>query len=121
MEIDEFLADFQAQPQVKRQRGASAVFWKLTADGEISVLHNVGSIDAALQAPVHAQADHALQPLAVLLDERSQGGLVAVPGGVVLDPGYISLSALSPGAAGVIVGVGSRSRELSPLDRRLLE
>jgi len=46
---------------------------------------------------------------------------VAVPGGIVLDPGYISLSALSPGAAGVIVGVGSRSRELSALDRRLLE
>ena len=46
---------------------------------------------------------------------------VAVPGGVMLDPGYISLSALSPGAAGVIVGVGSHSRELSALDRRLLE
>ena len=46
---------------------------------------------------------------------------VAVPGGVVLDPGHISLSALSPGAAGVIVGVGSRSKELSALDRRLLE
>jgi ferrous iron transport protein A len=46
---------------------------------------------------------------------------VAVPGGIVLEPGHISLSALSPGAAGVIVGVGSRSRELSALDRRLLE
>jgi ferrous iron transport protein A len=46
---------------------------------------------------------------------------VAAPGGVSLEPGHISLSALSPGAAGVIVGVGSRTRELTPLDRRLLE
>ena len=46
---------------------------------------------------------------------------VAAPGGVALDPGYISLSALSPGATGVIVGVGSHTRELSALDRRLLE
>ena len=46
---------------------------------------------------------------------------VAAPGGVALDPGYISLSALSPGAAGVIVSVGSRSERLTALDRRLLE
>lgn len=46
---------------------------------------------------------------------------VAAPGGVALDPGYISLSSLSPGASGVIVGVGSPDKELSPLDRRLLE
>jgi ferrous iron transport protein A len=46
---------------------------------------------------------------------------VAAPGGVVLDPGYISLSALSPGATGIIVGMGSHSATLSALDRRLLE
>jgi Fe2+ transport system protein FeoA len=46
---------------------------------------------------------------------------VAAPGGIALDPGYISLSSLSPGASGVIVSVGSRTRQLSPLDRRLLE
>ena len=46
---------------------------------------------------------------------------VAAPGGVALDPGYISLSALSPGTTGVIVSVGSRSEDLTPLDRRLLE
>jgi len=46
---------------------------------------------------------------------------VAAPGGVALDPGYISLSALSPGAAGVVVGVGAHSDELTALDRRLLE
>jgi ferrous iron transport protein A len=47
---------------------------------------------------------------------------VAAPGGVALDPGYISLSALTPGSAGVIVSVGARSEEeLTALDRRLLE
>jgi ferrous iron transport protein A len=46
---------------------------------------------------------------------------IAAPGGVVLEPGYISLSALAPGSAGVVVSVGSHSATLSPLDRRLLE
>ncbi|HUI60882.1 MAG TPA: FeoA family protein [Steroidobacteraceae bacterium] len=46
---------------------------------------------------------------------------VAAPGGAVLDPGYISLSALAPGTTGVVVGVGGHSRQLSHLDRRLLE
>lgn len=46
---------------------------------------------------------------------------VAAPGGVALDPGHISLSALSPGARGVIINVGSQSEHLTPLDRRLLE
>ena len=45
----------------------------------------------------------------------------AAPNGLALDPGYVSLSALSPGAAGTVVGVGSRATELSPLERRLLE
>jgi Fe2+ transport system protein FeoA len=46
---------------------------------------------------------------------------IAAPGGVALDPGYMSLSALSPGASGVVVSVGARSEALSALDRRLLE
>lgn len=46
---------------------------------------------------------------------------VAAPGGVALDPGHISLSALSPGATGVVVAVGARSEGLTALDRRLLE
>ncbi len=47
---------------------------------------------------------------------------VAAPGEVALDPGYISLSLLSPGTSGVVVGVGSRSDQiLNALDRRLLE
>ena len=46
---------------------------------------------------------------------------VAVPGGIALEPGHISLSALSPGTTGVVVSVGTRSATLSALDRRLLE
>jgi ferrous iron transport protein A len=46
---------------------------------------------------------------------------IAAPGGIALDPGHISLSALSPGITGVITSVGSGSESLSPLDRRLLE
>lgn len=46
---------------------------------------------------------------------------VAAPGGIALAPGYISLSALSPGSSGVVVSVGTGTRDLSPLDRRLLE
>jgi ferrous iron transport protein A len=46
---------------------------------------------------------------------------VAAPGGIALEPGYISLSALSPGTAGVVVAVGLGDEGLTPLDRRLLE
>jgi ferrous iron transport protein A len=46
---------------------------------------------------------------------------VAAPGGIALDPGYISLSALSPGTQGVIISVGSGSGSLTALVRRLLE
>jgi ferrous iron transport protein A len=46
---------------------------------------------------------------------------IAAPGGIALEPGYISLSALAPGTTGVVVSVGSGAESLSPLDRRLLE
>jgi len=46
---------------------------------------------------------------------------VAAPGGIALEPGYISLSALSPGTQGVIISVGPGSGSLTPLVRRLLE
>jgi ferrous iron transport protein A len=45
----------------------------------------------------------------------------AAPSGLALDPGYVSLSALSPGAMGTVVGVGSPTAEVTPLQRRLLE
>jgi ferrous iron transport protein A len=46
---------------------------------------------------------------------------VAAPGGITLEPGYMSLGALAPGTTGVVVSVGTRSSVLSALDRRLLE
>jgi ferrous iron transport protein A len=44
----------------------------------------------------------------------------AAPRGLALDPRLVSLSALAPGARGVVVGIGSGSG-LGPLERRLLE
>jgi ferrous iron transport protein A len=46
---------------------------------------------------------------------------VAAPAGLALDPGFVSLAALPPGTRGRVVGVGSGTRVLSPLERRLLE
>ena len=46
---------------------------------------------------------------------------VAAPAGLALDPGFVSLAALPPGTRGTVVGVGSTSRPLSSLERRLLE
>jgi ferrous iron transport protein A len=46
----------------------------------------------------------------------------AAPSGLALDPAYVSLSALSPGTTGTVVGVGrSSAHELTALERRLLE
>jgi len=46
---------------------------------------------------------------------------VATPAGLALDPGFVSLAALPPGAAGRVVSVGAPASSLSPLERRLLE
>jgi len=47
----------------------------------------------------------------------------AAPFGLTLDPGFVSLAALSPGTRGRVIGVGSgaTSSPLSALERRLLE
>ena len=47
----------------------------------------------------------------------------AAPFGLALDPGFVSLAALSPGTRGRVIGVGSGSPSspLSALERRLLE
>lgn len=45
----------------------------------------------------------------------------ATPAGVALDPRFVSLAALPPGAKGQVVGVGTASTSLSALERRLLE
>jgi ferrous iron transport protein A len=45
----------------------------------------------------------------------------AAPAGIALNPGYVSLSALSPGSSGLVVGVGTPATYMSALERRLLE
>jgi ferrous iron transport protein A len=47
----------------------------------------------------------------------------AAPFGLALNPGFVSLAALSPGTSGRVIGVGSGSPSspLSALERRLLE
>ena len=47
----------------------------------------------------------------------------AAPAGITLDPTHVSLSALSQGSSGLIVGVGSAAGtgDMTPLERRLLE
>ena len=47
--------------------------------------------------------------------------VAAAPAGLVLDPGYVSLAALSQGSSGQIVGVGTAEGSMSSLERRLLE
>ena len=45
----------------------------------------------------------------------------AAPKDLALDPSFVSLAALPPGARGSVVSVGSGTATLSPLERRLLE
>ena len=45
----------------------------------------------------------------------------AAPAGIALNPGYVSLSALSQGSSGLIVGVGTPSGSMTAVERRLLE
>ena len=46
---------------------------------------------------------------------------VAAPEGLAIEPGFVSLSALSPGTSARVVSVGQSAGQLSPLERRLLE
>jgi ferrous iron transport protein A len=45
----------------------------------------------------------------------------AAPGGAVIAPGSVSLSALLPRTTAIVRGVGSRAIEATPLERRLIE
>jgi ferrous iron transport protein A len=45
----------------------------------------------------------------------------AAPAGIALNPGYVSLSALSQGSSGLIVGVGTPTGSMTAVERRLLE
>ncbi|MDB6090351.1 MAG: Fe2+ transport system protein [Gammaproteobacteria bacterium] len=56
----------------------------------------------------------------VLIHTRGMDA-AAAPVGIALNPGYVSLSALSPGSSGRVVGVGTPTAGMSALERRLLE
>lgn len=45
----------------------------------------------------------------------------AAPAGIELNPGYVSLSALSQGSSGLVVGVRTATGGMTSLERRLLE
>jgi len=45
----------------------------------------------------------------------------AAPAGIELNPGYVSLSALSQGSSGLVVGVGTPTGGMTSVERRLLE
>ena len=55
---------------------------ELAAHRQVGLLDNVGGIDPALEPSIHAQLDHALQPIPMAFDKDSQGALVAIAGGV---------------------------------------
>ena len=82
MHVRELLADFHAEPQKEGHARVSNVLGELAAHRQVGLLHDVRGIDAALEPPVHAQPDHALETVAVALDQDGQGALVAVAGGV---------------------------------------
>jgi ferrous iron transport protein A len=46
---------------------------------------------------------------------------IAAPGGISLAPGTMSLSTLTPGMAGTVIRVGTRTPNASTLERRLVE
>src|SRR5262249_35935969 len=72
----------QTQPQEEGQARVRTVLGEFAAQGQVGLLDHVGGIDAALQPAVHAQPDHALEPVTVALDQDCEGVLVAVAGGV---------------------------------------
>jgi ferrous iron transport protein A len=45
----------------------------------------------------------------------------AAPAGIALNPGFVSLSALSSGSSGLVVGVGTPTGSMTSVERRLLE
>jgi hypothetical protein len=77
----ELLADFQPQPQ-KEGPTPAAVLGEFAAQRRVGLPDHVGGINAALQPPVRAQANHALQVLPGALDQGSEGGLVGGAGGL---------------------------------------
>ena len=65
--------------------GSRAYSRKSLADIEIRLLEHVGGIDPAREPAVEPQADHPPQPIAIAVEERGQGRLVAGQGALEED------------------------------------
>jgi hypothetical protein len=81
MDVGQPLAGDQAEPELQRQgRGIAGVLGEPLADVEIGLLEDIGRIDPAGEPAVQPQADHAAEPLAMAVEERGQGRLIAGQG-----------------------------------------
>jgi hypothetical protein len=75
------LASDQAEPEVERHaRGVAGVLGEPLADVEIRLRDHVRGIDSARESPVEPQPDHPPEPIAIAVEERSRGLLVAGQG-----------------------------------------
>ena len=72
MGIDQLLAGDVPQPEEERQRPVRQVIRKSLGGFEIGLLEDVRVVDAALELPVEAEADHLLEPLAIAGEELGQ-------------------------------------------------
>ena len=70
-------ADDQPQPQEGRQPGVLEVAVQAGRSVEEGVLEDVRGVDPALKPSIHAQLDHATQPVAVALEQVGQRLAVA--------------------------------------------
>ena len=78
-------------------RGVAGVLGDPLADVEIRLLEHVGGIDPAREPAVEPQPDHPAQPIAIAVEERGQGRLVAGQG------------ALEEVVLGIVWRIGHRS------------
>ena len=88
MQVGQLLAGDQPEPEVERhRRGSRAYSAQPLADVEVGVLEDVGGIDPAREPAVEPQADHPPQPVAIAVEQRGQGRLVAGQGALEKKPG----------------------------------
>src|SRR5262249_10274212 len=74
-------ADVQSHPEQGRQLGVGAVGLEIAGQVEVGLLEDVRGIEARPQSGVHAELDHAPQPLAIAMKQLGQrlGGAGAEP------------------------------------------
>jgi hypothetical protein len=72
MEVDQFLADAQPEPEKGRQLGIAQVLVQPRGDVEERLLEDVRGIQPGLESRVHTELDHSAEPLAVDLEQLDQ-------------------------------------------------